>query len=811
LGVLAVTALVQATTFVAPTDDELLSAADAVVLGQVLGIESAARADAPIRTYVAIDPEEILVGELPLAPFVIREPGGVVGERAEWVFGAPEFRVGERVLLFLKKGPDGVLHTLHLALGKFSVQREPDGREVALQNAGYGATVYTRAGRRIVRRVQGAPRDLEELRARIGAAPRGRSTGVPPVQFPLEMWEDKPREYRAAFTFLGSPARWFEPDAGQAVAFRVQAGGDAGLGGAATTAAVNDALAAWTHVPNSSLVLANGGEVPSVRFSGCGACADNSQACWADADCPGSTCIRNRVLFNDPFGEVDDPSGCGGTLALGGFCASTETKVVNGTTFRRIVSGVVMVNNGFWGCPFWNPCNVAEVLTHELGHTVGFGHSTVDSATMRATAHFDGRCAGLASDDEVAAAFSYPAAPQSATPTPTVTTPPSATPTRTWTPTPALSATATPSATVGVPGGTPTPTVGAKNLALGKAAVQSSTGYGGVAGRAVDGNRDGNYFAGSVTHTGLQFQPWWQVDLGAVGWIEGVGVWNRTDCCAVRLSDFYVLVSEEPFGSGSLSGALGQAGVSGYFVSGQGGRPTEVAVGRTGRYVRVQLVGTDYLSLAEVEVWGTEMGGMPPTATPTVPLSATPTQALSSTPTRTWTPTPALSATATPSATVGVPGGTPTPTVGAKNLALGKAAVQSSTGYGGVAGRAVDGNRDGNYFAGSVTHTGLQFQPWWQVDLGAVGWIEGVGVWNRTDCCAVRLSDFYVLVSEEPFGSGSLSGALGQAGVSGYFVSGQGGRPTEVAVGRTGRYVRVQLVGTDYLSLAEVEVWGMGT
>ena len=49
------------------------------------------------------------------------------------------------------------------------------------------------------------------------------------------------------------------------------------------------------------------------------------------------------------------------------------------------------------------------------------------------------------------------------------------------------------------------------NLALGKPAVQSSTGYGGTADRAVDGNTNGDYFAGrSVSHTAEnnQPQPW---------------------------------------------------------------------------------------------------------------------------------------------------------------------------------------------------------------------------------------------------------------------------------------------------------------
>ena len=55
------------------------------------------------------------------------------------------------------------------------------------------------------------------------------------------------------------------------------------------------------------------------------------------------------------------------------------------------------------------------------------------------------------------------------------------------------------------------------NLALRKSATQSTTGSGGVASRAVDGNTSGIWNNGSITHTqgGASLNPWWRVDLGA--------------------------------------------------------------------------------------------------------------------------------------------------------------------------------------------------------------------------------------------------------------------------------------------------------
>ncbi|MFB9579538.1 glycoside hydrolase N-terminal domain-containing protein [Streptomyces yanii] len=147
------------------------------------------------------------------------------------------------------------------------------------------------------------------------------------------------------------------------------------------------------------------------------------------------------------------------------------------------------------------------------------------------------------------------------------------------------------------------------NLALGQPATQSTTYLGAGPTRAVDGNTDGAFKNGSVTHTNLQGDPqaWWQVDLGASRSIDTVEVWNRTDpCCAGRLRDFHVLVSDHPFGSDPLEQILERNDVWSRHVDKPGESSTPVAVNGTGRYVRVQLsdkTGTVPLSLAEVRVF----------------------------------------------------------------------------------------------------------------------------------------------------------------------------------------------------------------
>jgi galactose oxidase len=141
------------------------------------------------------------------------------------------------------------------------------------------------------------------------------------------------------------------------------------------------------------------------------------------------------------------------------------------------------------------------------------------------------------------------------------------------------------------------------NLALKRATTQSSTDFGGVPSRAVDGNTSGLWSTQSVTHTANENQPWWQVDLGSSSTLAQVNVWNRTDCCGARISDWYVIVSNNPI-TGTLAQVLANTGISSYHFTSPAGSPTNVKLnaGQTGRYVRIWLNATNYLHLAEVEV-----------------------------------------------------------------------------------------------------------------------------------------------------------------------------------------------------------------
>jgi|GEM_PF-3896420 len=146
---------------------------------------------------------------------------------------------------------------------------------------------------------------------------------------------------------------------------------------------------------------------------------------------------------------------------------------------------------------------------------------------------------------------------------------------------------------------------GNTNLALNGVASQSSTGWGGIAGRAIDNNTSGNWSHGSVTSTQNQSSSWWEVDLGQESNIDQINLFNRTDCCTQRLSDFTIDVLGE------------DDNVVWTKLFSEAPTPNQsIQVDATGNKVKVSLIGI--LSLAEVQVFGTILEPQSPSSSPPI-------------------------------------------------------------------------------------------------------------------------------------------------------------------------------------------------
>ncbi|MBI1760125.1 MAG: VCBS repeat-containing protein [Acidobacteria bacterium] len=423
LCVLATCALpIQATSVILPSDEEMVTGARAIVRGQVTNIASGYdEAHHGIFTYITLQVSEVYKGALTTGTLVLKEPGGVSREQGSLIYGVPSFTVGEEVLLYLDTWPDGSLRVYQWFLGKFKITPNlSTGKPMVTRE------VPTSRVEIVGRSAAGAITDRLELETYIGRLRKlipakliaGRQhearfyANVPLLAHPQEMTATVSNPPIPLFTVINpsQPPRWFEPDSGQQVIFKINPTG------AFNAQAVNDVLAAmnaWSTVSGSAIRIANGGTT-----GGCGLTLRDGE---------------NTISFNncDNYSAFAPSPGstCSGILAAAGIInySLVQTRVVNGLTFYRALEGNLSFNP-YAACYFSNSCNVAEVATHELGHALGLGHSLDTTATMYAYAHFDGRCAGLRADDMDAIRFIYPGTGVTPSPTPTPVPTPTPTP-----------------------------------------------------------------------------------------------------------------------------------------------------------------------------------------------------------------------------------------------------------------------------------------------------------------------------------------------------------------------------------------------
>ncbi len=135
------------------------------------------------------------------------------------------------------------------------------------------------------------------------------------------------------------------------------------------------------------------------------------------------------------------------------------------------------------------------------------------------------------------------------------------------------------------------------NLAPNGTATQSSLHGFADASRANDGNTDGDFWQDSVTHTNFE-RGWWQVDLGSEFELDSIMLWNRTDHRPHRLTDFRV---------SALDSELDEVWGQDYFSNGGTFDPSLFILlpdSTTAQTVKIQLYNINWLSLAEVQVFG---------------------------------------------------------------------------------------------------------------------------------------------------------------------------------------------------------------
>lgn len=419
-----------ATTYVRVSDEALVDESPLAVVARVTAVDRSVvakgRHGSVLVTEYVLEVEESLKGDAPGRVLRMRLPGGTRPDGASLkIHGMPSFRVGERALLFLEPDGRGAWRPAHLLLGAFREVRAGD-RSLAVRNLREAVEV-----RKTPDGVEAAPgsdrvRDFDAFARWVAA----RGAGARPEADYLVGYLDSQllRQIIGKYTLFeddddGFNLRWFEFDTDGHVLWKAYSTGQQGVPGGGY-GQFQSALQAWNAEPTTPIDYRYDGKTSSTNglevFDGV-----------------------NTIVFNDPTNILPAFS-CtsGGVLALGGPWYQTATTDFGGRSFHKIVSADIVTNSGL-ACFFEQSPNATraaqELFGHELGHTLGLGHSCGDSdgpdpsclnslfsdALMRAFVHDDDRGARLNADDRAGIQDLYsqvPGAPTKLTATPQSTT-----------------------------------------------------------------------------------------------------------------------------------------------------------------------------------------------------------------------------------------------------------------------------------------------------------------------------------------------------------------------------------------------------
>ena len=372
----------------AVSDDTLARISAAAVHGRVVAVTPAWDAEVDtIYTYVTLDVLRAWGLEGAPARVVVKQLGGVVGDTALLVGGQARFEIGEEVFVFLDVRPrDGTLSVAGLEQGKWLMTGLADAAVAAAREMrGHDPAA-------VVARDYRAVADLEALAALAGTRVPATGAALAPA-IPVSAGRG-PGRAGPAFTLLNPaiPARWHQADSGTPVYVDTHAGGHPQFAGGGLTQLVNAA----GHWRSAGSLPLEGGTSRTPR------CFTNSEPLDG----------RISVTYGDPCGEIADGSS---TLAIGGaYFSSSDVRTLNGVAYWKMVKGMIVTVNMPSKYSWMSTGCYEDVLTHELGHAIGFGHAAARPSMMypAIASECTGRTVAMAlqADDLAAMAALYPGA-----------------------------------------------------------------------------------------------------------------------------------------------------------------------------------------------------------------------------------------------------------------------------------------------------------------------------------------------------------------------------------------------------------------
>ncbi|HEX6179529.1 MAG TPA: PKD domain-containing protein, partial [Thermoanaerobaculia bacterium] len=389
-------AIANATTIVVPTDEQLVDKTPLIVRATVVSSTPIERGRA-IWTETILRVDETIKGNAP-AVVTVREPGGILGDRITMIYGSPEYVAGERVLAFLTPTPRNDYQTVDMFIGRFEEARGTDGRKLWIRSAiEHGVDL-------LASDMNPMPESkLNRDAGRFEQFIDDRAAGRPhDADYFVATPKQNTLRTSADFTLIDEPTvyRWFAFDSGASVSWR-SSGTQPGYNGGGVNE-VRTAMSSWTNYTAARILFSYDG-----TFSTTPGGLDRANGI-------------NEVLLNDPLSEISgsfNPS-TGGVVGRGGFNGVSSRRSWTApfaadashtnTTYNawNITEGNLVIQDGVSPSAGMSSNRLAEILAHEFGHTLGFGHSADASALMYATV--GGIGPQLREDDRTAARWLYP-------------------------------------------------------------------------------------------------------------------------------------------------------------------------------------------------------------------------------------------------------------------------------------------------------------------------------------------------------------------------------------------------------------------
>ncbi len=358
-----------ATSFVMVADEALVDGAEVIAQVTVESVEPAPIAGPPATDYF-VQIERLLKGYVTGSTIVVRVPGGIgpdgIGLR---IWGAPEFRVGGRTLLFLAPRTDGTYGVLHLMLGAFS-ELEVGGRRVAARSLAEAVAMPFTGADEPLRDFAGF---VNWITDRAGGLNRPIDYYLDPalVDFRPRRGDRELLEDRC--TQLNF--RWSGFDRDEAFKWSFDGGGVDGRGGG--RGAFLRARRIWKRV-----------SAGAVRFQNAGAVRGRAAFDGFDG--------VNLLAFDDPRGDIAGRFSCssGGVLSLTGVwfdngrgqsCERVGTGHKGshaGRPYLEILGADILVNDGAACLLAEDATLTARIFAHELGHSLGLAHAADPRAIM---------------------------------------------------------------------------------------------------------------------------------------------------------------------------------------------------------------------------------------------------------------------------------------------------------------------------------------------------------------------------------------------------------------------------------------------